>query len=175
LPLNAAQALERIFDCVNALLKDDLLRGMLELLMGQPAPMRQCPMAASDINPAMPQQKRKQLLALAAKVVRRRFAGPHKVAHRLMSRIGRPHSRKLTRSIKTRQRNRIPTVRLDPLARSFWDRRRSDHQAVVPERLHLAIKPVSRRPGLEADMQPVISGRQSLDRVRSIGSGLFST
>jgi hypothetical protein len=28
--------LERIFDCVNAFLKDDLLRGMLELLMGRP-------------------------------------------------------------------------------------------------------------------------------------------
>jgi hypothetical protein len=34
----------------------------------------------------------------------------------------------------------------------------------VAERLHLAIKPVSRRPGFEADMQQVVSGRQSLDR-----------
>ena len=82
--LEAAQALERIFDGVDAFLKDDLLRGMLEFLMSQPAPMRQRPMVASAVNPAVPQQKGKQLLAFAAKVVRRRLARPHKVAHRLM-------------------------------------------------------------------------------------------
>ena len=81
-----------------------------------------------------------------------------------MGRIGRPDSRQFTRPMKTRQRDRIPTVRLDPLARSFRDQRRSNHHAVVPERLHLAIKPVSRRPGFEADMQPVVSVSQSFDR-----------
>jgi hypothetical protein len=49
--------LERIFDCVNAFLKDDLLGDMLELLIGQPAPMRQRPMAASAVNPAVTQQE----------------------------------------------------------------------------------------------------------------------
>jgi hypothetical protein len=34
----------------------------------------------------------------------------------------------------------------------------------MPERLHLAIEPVSRRPGFEADMQPGVSVSQSLDR-----------
>jgi hypothetical protein len=56
-------------------------------------------------------------------------------------------------------------VRLDPLARSFRDQRRSDHQAIAPERLHLAIKPVSRRPGFKADVQLAVPGRQSLDRL----------
>ena len=82
-----------------------------------------------------------------------------------MSRIGRPDPCQFTGTVQTRQRNRIPTVRLDPLARSFRDQRRSDHQAVVPERLHLAIKPISRRPGLKADMQLAVPGRQSLDRL----------
>ena len=84
--------MERIFDCVNAFLKDDLLRGMLELLIGQPAPMRQRPMAASAVNPAVPQQEGKQLLAFAAKVVRRRLARPHKIAHRLMRLVWRPYA-----------------------------------------------------------------------------------
>jgi hypothetical protein len=39
---------------------------MLELLTGQPAPMRQRPMAASAVNQAMPQQEGKKLLALTA-------------------------------------------------------------------------------------------------------------
>jgi hypothetical protein len=38
--LEAAQALKRIFDRVDAFLKDDLLRGRVELLTGEPAPMR---------------------------------------------------------------------------------------------------------------------------------------
>jgi hypothetical protein len=69
-----------------------------------------------------------------------------------MGRVGRPDPCQFTGTVQTRQRNRIPTIRLDPLARSFRDQRRSDHQAVVPESLHLAIKPVSRKPGFEADM-----------------------
>ena len=81
-----------------------------------------------------------------------------------MSRIGRPDPGQFAGSVQTRQRDRIAPVRLDPLARSFRDQRRSDHQAIVAERLHLAIKPVSRRPGFEADMQQVVPGRQSLDR-----------
>jgi hypothetical protein len=55
--LQAAQTLNRIFDCVDPFLKDDLLRGMLERLTGQPAPMRKRPMAASAVNPAVPQQE----------------------------------------------------------------------------------------------------------------------
>ena len=48
-----------------------------------------------------------------------RLAGARKIAHRLMSRVGRPNSGQLARLMHTRQRNRIPPVRLDPLARSF--------------------------------------------------------
>ncbi len=117
--LKATQALKRIFDRVDPFLKDDLLRGMVELLTGEPAPMRQRPVAAAAVNPAVPQQERKKLLALSPKIVRRRLAGAHKIPDRLMSRVGRPHPRQLAGPMQTRQRNRIPTVRLDPLARRF--------------------------------------------------------
>ena len=165
--------LKRIFDRVDAFLKDDLLRGMVELLTGKPAPMRKRPVAASAVDAAVPEQEGKKLLALAPEIVSSRLAGPHKIPHRLMSRIGRPDPCQFAGSVQTHQRNRIPTVRLDPLACSLRDQRR-DHQAIVAERLHLAIKPVSRRPGFEADMQQVVPGRQSLDGPLD-GSGLFST
>ena len=79
-----------IFDRVDPFLKDDLLRGMLKRLTGQPAQMRQRPMAAFAANPAMPQQKGKQLLAFATKIVRCRLPGSHKIKHRLVSRVKRP-------------------------------------------------------------------------------------
>ena len=126
--------------------------------------MRQRPVAAAAINPAVPQQEREKLLTLSPKIVSRRLPGARKIPDRLMGRVGRPHSSKLTRPMKTRQSDRIPTVRLDPLARPFRDQGRCDHHAVMPERLHLAIKPVSGRPSLKADMQPLVSFRQSLDR-----------
>jgi hypothetical protein len=105
----------------------------------------------------VPQQEGKKLLALSPKIVSRRLPGANKIPDRLMSRIGSPDPFQFTGTVQTPQRNRIPTVCLDPLARSFRDQRRSDHQTIVPERFHLAIKPVSRRPGLKADMGPSLS------------------
>jgi hypothetical protein len=162
--LDATQALNCILDRIDPFLKDDLLRGMLELLASQPSPMRQRPMAASAVNPAVPQQEGERLLTFAAKIVARRLAGADEIAHRLMSHVGRPHSRQFTGAIQPRQRDPIPPVRLDPLARPFRNQSWGDHHAVVTKRLDLAIKPVSRRPGLKADMQPVISVGQPLDR-----------
>jgi len=66
--------------------------------------------------------------------------------------------------MQPRQRDRIPPARLDALARPSRDQSRSDHHAIVAESLYLAIKPVSRQPGFKADMQPIVSVRQSLDR-----------
>src|SRR6201985_2602255 len=145
---------------------------MVELLTGEAAPMPRLPVAAAAVDPAVPEQEREKLLALSPKIVPRRLPGAREIPDRLMSRVGRPHARKLARPMKTRQRNRIATARLDPLARPRRDQRRSDHQAIVAERLDLAIEPVSRRPGFEADMQPAVPSRQSfdcpLDRYRSV-------
>jgi hypothetical protein len=162
--LEAAQSLKCVFDGVDALLKDDLLRGVVELLAGEPAPMRQRPMAASAVNPAVAQQEGKQLLAFAAKVVRRGLASSRKIAHRLMRCIRRPDSRQFAGSMQSRQRDRVAPVRLHALARPFWDQRRSDHHAIMAESLNLATKTVSGRPGFKADMQPMVSLRQPLDR-----------
>ena len=120
-------------------MKDNLLRGMLELLIGQPAPMRQRPMATSAVNPAVPQQEGKQLLAFAPKIVSRRLAGPHKIMHRLMSRVRRPHPGQLAGPVQTGQRDRVALVRLDPFARPFRDQGRSDNYALVAESLNPAI------------------------------------
>jgi hypothetical protein len=67
--LETTLSLKSIVDRVDPFLKDDLLRGMLELLAGKPASVRQRPVAAATVNPAVPQQEGKQLLAFAAKVV----------------------------------------------------------------------------------------------------------
>jgi hypothetical protein len=110
------------------------------------------------------QQEGQQLLAFAPQIVPRRLTRPHKIAHRFMVRIRRPHSGQLAGPVQPRQRDRVAPVGLDPLARPFWDQRRSDHQAIVAESPNLAIKPVPRRPGLKADMQSAVARRQSLDR-----------
>ena len=52
--------------------------------------MRQRPMAAAAVDPTMAQQKREQLLPLAAQIVRRRFPRPDEVADRLVDGIGHP-------------------------------------------------------------------------------------
>ena len=136
--------------------------------------MRQRPMAAAAVNPAVTQQEGKQLLAFAAKVVRRRLARPDKIAHRLMSRVRRPDAGQFAGPVQSRQRDRVAPVRLDPLARPLRDQGRSDHHAIMAESLNLSIKPVSRRPGFKADMQRSYRSANLLI-VRSIGSGLFST
>ena len=138
--LDGTQGLKRIFDRVDGFLKDDLLRGMVELLTGEPTKMRWRPVSAAAVSPAVPEQEREKLLTLSPKIVSRPLPGARKIPDRLMGWIGRPHSRKLTRPMKTRQGDRVPTVRLDPLARSFRDQRRSNHHAVMPERLNLAIR-----------------------------------
>jgi hypothetical protein len=130
--LEPTQALERIFDRVDPFLKDDLLRGMFELLVGQPAPMRQRPVAASAVNPAVPQQKGKQLLALTTKIVSRGLGGADKIAHSFVGGIGCPHIRQFAGPMQPRQRNRISPVRFDPLTRPFRDQSRSDHHASWP-------------------------------------------
>ena len=79
--------------------------------------MRQCPMAASAVNPIVSQQEGKQLQAFAAKVVCR-LAGPYKISHRLMRRVRR-RSPSVAGPVQSRQRDRVAPVCLDPLARRF--------------------------------------------------------
>jgi hypothetical protein len=121
-------------------------------------------LGASAVNLAVPQQKGKQLLAFTAKVVRRRIAGAHKIAHGLASRVRRPHSRQFARPMQSRQRDRVPPVRLDAFRPSVSGSELERPPCSRAESVDLTMKTVSRRPGFAADMHSVVSIRQSLDR-----------
>ena len=121
-------------------------------------------MPAAAVDPAMAQQEGQQLLAFAAQIVGRRLAGADQIANRLMHLVRHPDAGQFAGSMQPRQRDRVPPVRLDPLTRPLRDQSRRNHHAVVAKRLDLPVQPISRRPGLEADMQPVVSLRQLLDR-----------
>lgn len=84
-------------------------------------------------NPALPQQEGQQLLAFAAKVVRRRLAGSHEIAHRLMSRVRCLDPCQFAGPMQSRQRDRIAPVLLDALARPFRNQGRRDHHAIMAE------------------------------------------
>jgi hypothetical protein len=126
--------------------------------------MRQRPMTAAGVNPAVAQQEGQELLAFAAQIVRCRIACPDQIAHRLVNRVGHPHPGQLAGPMQPRQRHRIPPVGLDPFSRPLWDQRRSDHQAGVPQSLDLPIQPVSGRPRLIAEMQLAIAAGQLADQ-----------
>src|SRR5262245_22483433 len=66
--------------------------------------------------------------------------------------------------MQPRQRDRVPPVRLDALARPLRDQGRRNHHAVVTEFANLPAQTVTRRPSLEADVQSIISFSQLLDR-----------
>ena len=158
---------EENLDRVDPFLKDNLLRGMVELLTGEPTPMRQRPVAAAAVNPAMPEEEKREAADAFAEDRQPPTHGREQDPGPPREPDWNPNSRKLTGTVRTRQRNRIPMVHLDPLTRSFRDQRRSNHHAVMPERLHLAINPISGRARFKANMQLVVPGRQSPDRLRS--------
>lgn len=68
------------------------------------------------VNPAVMQKEGEQLLAFAAKVVSRRLAGSHEIAHRLVRRVGRSDACQLAGSMQSRQPNRVAAVRLHSFA-----------------------------------------------------------
>ena len=55
----AMQSLRSVLDRVDAFLEHDLLRCMLERLLGQPTPMRQRPMTTAAVDPPTTQLERK--------------------------------------------------------------------------------------------------------------------
>ncbi len=91
---------------------------MLEALLGQPAPVRQRPVSAAAVNPAVAQQEGQELLAFArrssaaASRARTSRAPPHAL-HR------HPHAGQLASPMQPRQRHRIAPIGLDPLSRLF--------------------------------------------------------
>jgi hypothetical protein len=120
-------------------------------------------MTAPVVDPAVPQQEGEQLLALAAQVVGCRLPGPDQVADGLMNGVRHPYPGQLARPMQPRQRDGVPPVRLDPLARPLRDQGRRDHRAIVAEVADLPAEPVACGPGLEAHVQPVIPLAELLD------------
>ena len=145
LSVQPSQSLDGILDRIDPVLEDDLLRRVLELLIGQPATMRQGPMPTAVEDAAVAQQKRQQLLALAAKVLGRRRAGANQVTHRFMGGIGHTHRGQLAgRS----SRANVTASRRLVLIRSpgfFGINEGATNCAVVPQLSNLPIQPVTSR------------------------------
>ena len=76
--------------------------------------------------------------------------------------------------MQSRQRDRVAPLCFDALARPLRDQGRSDHGAIVAERLDLAVKPLPRRPGFKTDMERSRRAANLLI-IRSTGSGALST
>ncbi len=75
-----------------------------------------------------------------------------------------PYPGQFTRSMQSRQRNRVPSVGFDSLAWPLRDQGRRNHHAVMTKIADLPIQPVTRRSGLEADAQLTVLFPQLLDR-----------
>lgn len=73
------------------------------------------------VDPPMAQEEGKSLLALAAQVVGSGFAGPDQIAHSLVDHFRHPHPDQFARPMQSRQRDRVPPVGLDALARPLRD------------------------------------------------------
>src|ERR1700760_2133428 len=160
----AMQSLRSVLDRVDAFLEDDLLRRMLERLLGQPTPMCQRPMTASAVDPPTTQQERKQLLAFATQIIRCCLARPDKITDRLVRRVGYPYRSKLSRPVQPRQCNRIPPIGFNPLTRTLRDQSRGNHHAVVTQSPNLPIQLITGGTCFEADMEPIVACRQLLDQ-----------
>ncbi|ESY18745.1 hypothetical protein X751_16545 [Mesorhizobium sp. LNJC395A00] len=73
------------------------------------------------------------------------------------------HHDQFARPMQSRQRDRVPPVGLDALARPLRDQGRRNHHAVVTKIADLPAQPITRRPSLEADVQSIILFSQLLD------------
>jgi hypothetical protein len=81
---------------------------------------------------AVAQQESRELLACPTQRVHRVETGADQITHRLVPGVRNPHRRQFARPVQPRQTGRIPPIRLNPVARPFRDKRRSDRNAVVP-------------------------------------------
>ena len=157
---------------VDIVLKDDLLRRVLEPHRRQPAPVCLGPALLAGIDATVPQQKPLQMLPRLAQNPHRGRPRPNKVAHRLMRRIRHPHRRQLARAVQLRQHHRIAAVRLHPVARLHRDERGRHHDAIMPHLDKLAMQAVAAWSGFIAEMQTPSAGAKLLhqlaDMIRAV-------
>jgi len=154
------------------LLEGDALLKMLELLARKPAHVRPGPRLLARIVQALPQQERRDLLALSPQILHRRSARPRQVTHRLVTLLGNPYGGQLAGAQQLDQAKRVAPVGLHPIARLLRNERRRNHNAMVTEALDLPVEPVSGRPRLVAERQPLVLGGKLPHKLRRRRDGV---
>ena len=126
----------------------------------KPAHVRFGPSPLASMAQLVPQQKRRDLLALRAQIYNRRLARPNEFPHRLMAFVRNPHRGEFPGAQQLHQAHRIAPVGLHPIARPLGNERRRNHQAVLPKALDLPVQPIACRPGLVTERQAgVLAGK----------------
>ena len=67
----------------------------------------------------------------------------HQVAHCLVPGIGNPHRRQFAGAMQPRQAGGVPSIGLDPVARTLRDQRRRHHDALVPVQRQLTLNAIA--------------------------------
>jgi hypothetical protein len=104
----------------------------------------------------VPQHEGRHGLAFATQILDRGVPRANQIPQRLMGLVRNPHLREFAGPQQPGERDRIPPIGLDPNPWLARDQRRSHHDAVVAESRELAIKPIAGRPGLVAEVKPLI-------------------
>jgi len=143
---------------------------MFEALLAQPADMSPRPGFAARKDPIVAEQKRGQLLALHSQVEHRPLAGSDQVTHGLVRLVGNPDRGQFAGAVQARQRDGVAPVGLDPVTGADGDHRGCDHITLVSQGRQLTVQTVATGPGLIAEVQALVPGRQFLDQtVHGIG------
>src|SRR6516164_198160 len=80
-----------------------------------------------------------------------------------MHRVRHPNRRQIPGAQQASQCHGIAPVGLDPLARSLWHQRGRNHDAVVTQSTHLAVKPIPRRARFIAEIKLFVAAGQLSD------------
>ena len=78
-------------------------------------------MTAAFVDPPVAQKEGEQLLAFAAQIVSCGSPGPDQIADSLVDHVWHPYPGQFARPMQPCQSDRVPSVRLDPIARPLRD------------------------------------------------------
>jgi hypothetical protein len=154
-------------------LKDYLMRLLIEGLTGKPGAVPLRPMLAGLIDSAMPQQEGQQLLARPHELHRGIQPCPRQIAHGFVRLIWNPDAGEVAGSMQHRELLGIPAVCLDALARLARDHRGGHNGAAMAEIGEMAIDAVPTAPRLVAELQQAPSfSKVDAARIARIGNAL---
>src|SRR5512134_1348817 len=98
-------------------LQHDLVSRMVKTLLLQPAFMPRPPCRLAGINPSIPQHQRGYRLPLSAKILHGHITSSHQIPQSFVRLAGHPNVGEFSGPEQSRERDGIPPVGLDPLAR----------------------------------------------------------